>query len=66
MFYIDSKTNEIVREWTNPLIGESVQVRHSHNDPENSRPSFPRGVDGQPARANLRRQGRYILSSPRD
>jgi Protein of unknown function (DUF1838) len=56
LFYLDPKTGEVLRKWTNPWTGESVDVMHVNNDPVNSRPSFP---DGKPA--NLRREGRFLF-----
>lgn len=56
LFYLDPKTGEVLRQWTNPWTGETVDVMHVHNDPVNSRPTFP---DGKPA--NLRREGRFLL-----
>lgn len=35
---------------------------HVHNDPVNSRPSFPNGADGKPFTASFKRQGRYLFS----
>lgn len=61
MFYTDPKTNQIVRQWTNPWTNETVDVMHIHNDPVNSRPSFPIGADGKPASVSMRRQGKWIF-----
>ena len=46
MLYLDPKTNEVLREWTNPWTGETVEVIHVANDPVNGRPSFGRDAEG--------------------
>jgi len=56
LFYLDPKTGQVLRQWTNPWTGETVDVMHVHNDPVNSRPSF---ADGKPS--SVRREGRYLL-----
>lgn len=61
MFYLDPKTGEVIRKWTNPWSGETVDVMQINNDPVNSRPSFPINADGTPYQANLRREGRWIF-----
>jgi len=49
VFYLDPKTNEILRTWTNPWTNETVEVMHVHNDPVNSRaPSWSRDEQGKP------------------
>ena len=48
MFYLDPKTNEILRTWDNPFTGEAIEVMHVANDPVNSRaPSFARNAEGE-------------------
>ena len=37
LFYLDPKTNEVVRTWKNPWTQEEVDVVHIANDPVNSR-----------------------------
>ncbi len=50
MFYLDPATGQILRQWTNPFTGKTVDVVHVANDPVNMRaPSFPFGADGKPA-----------------
>jgi Protein of unknown function (DUF1838) len=62
MFYTDPKTGEIVRKWTNPWSGETVDVMQINNDPVNSRPSYPVGADGKAApSAAFKRQGRWMF-----
>lgn len=61
MFMTDPKTGAIVRQWQNPWTGETVDVMHIHNDPVNSRPSFPIGADGKPHTVNMKRIGDWLL-----
>lgn len=61
LFYLDPKTGEILRTWTNPWSGETVEVMHIHNDPVNSRPSFPIGADGKPTNVTVKREGRWLF-----
>lgn len=53
MLYLDPATGEVLRTWTNPYTGQTVDVMQVANDPVNGRPSFPRGADGSPYRINL-------------
>jgi len=53
MLYLDPETNEVLRQWSNPWTGKSVEVMHVHNDPVNGRPSFALDSDGKPRQANL-------------
>jgi hypothetical protein len=62
MLYLDPKTGEVVRKWTNPWTGEAVDVMHIANDPVNQRPQFPIGADGTPYKFSGRREGRWIFS----
>ena len=49
MLYLDPRTNEVLRKWTNPWTGEEVEVIHVANDPVNMRsPMFAYGADGKP------------------
>jgi Protein of unknown function (DUF1838) len=62
MFYTDVKTGEILRKWTNPWSGETVDVMQINNDPVNQRPSFPVGADGKPGpMTEFKRQGRWMF-----
>ena len=61
LFYLDPQTGQIARQWANPWSGETVEVMHIHNDPENSRPSFPIGADGKPATFTGRREGKWLF-----
>jgi len=47
LIYLDPKTGEIVRTWTNPWTGEELEVVQILNDPVNSRfPVFANGPRG--------------------
>ncbi|MEO9617167.1 MAG: DUF1838 family protein [Parasphingorhabdus sp.] len=62
MFYLDPKTNEVLRTWENPWSGETVKVMQIANDPVNSRPNYPYSADGKPHRiSTLRRQGKWLF-----
>lgn len=61
MLYLDPKTGEVLRKWTNPWTDETVEVMHIANDPVNQRAQFPIGADGTPYKSNLRREGRWIF-----
>jgi hypothetical protein len=61
MLYLDPKTGEILREWTNPYTGNVVEVIHVANDPVNSGPSFGYGRDGKVAKLPMTRMGDYWL-----
>jgi hypothetical protein len=53
MLYLDPKTGEVLRQWTNPYTGETMDVLHVANDPVNGRPTFPFGADGTPYKVGL-------------
>ena len=62
MFYLDPKTNEVLREWKNPWTGEATKVMQINNDPVNSRPNFALDESGKPSNtARFRRQGRWMF-----
>ncbi|GAA0486025.1 DUF1838 domain-containing protein [Parasphingorhabdus litoris] len=62
MFYLDPKTNEILRTWDNPWTGETVKVMQIANDPVNSRPNYPYRADGTPfSLPNIRQQGNWMF-----
>ena len=61
LFYLDPKTGQVLRQWTNPFTNETVDVMHINNDPVNSRPNFPIAADGKPATFNGRRQGKWMF-----
>lgn len=49
MFYVDPATRQVLRQWTNPWTGKTVDVVHVANDPVNMRgPLFPVDRDGKP------------------
>lgn len=53
MLYLDPRTGEVLRRWTNPYTNQEMEVMHVANDPVNGRPTFPRGADGSPYRLGL-------------
>jgi Protein of unknown function (DUF1838) len=61
MLYLDPKTGEVLRKWTNPWTDEAVDVMHIANDPVNGRPNFATGADGKPYSLKVRRQGRWMF-----
>lgn len=62
MLMLNPKTGEVVDTWENPYTGETVEVMQIHNDPVNSRPTFPRGADGTPYKiSTLREAGPYVF-----
>ena len=63
MLYLDPKTGEVLRQWTNPWTDEVVDVMHVNNDPVNMRPSFAKGADGTYGPLpRMRREGRWIFA----
>ncbi len=62
MLFLDPKTGQVVRKWTNPWTGEVVDVMHIANDPVNQRPQFPYAADGAPFKFSGRREGRWIFA----
>ncbi len=49
MFYLDPATGEVLKTWTNPWTGQTVDVVHVANDPVNFRvPIFPINEKGEP------------------
>lgn len=62
MFYLDPKTNEVLRTWENPWTGETVKVMQIANDPVNSRPNYPYSEDGKPyTLPDIKRQGNWMF-----
>jgi hypothetical protein len=62
LLYTDPKTGEIIRTWTNPWTGKTLEVMHVANDPVNMRATFPIGADGKPAKLDGRIQnGRVFM-----
>lgn len=49
LLYKDKDTGEVLKTWTNPWSGETVEVLHVANDPVNFK-SFEVGRDGQPTK----------------
>ena len=49
VFYLDPRTNALLRSWKNPFTGEEVEIVHVHNDPVNARePGYARDKDSSP------------------
>jgi hypothetical protein len=62
MIYLDPRTNQVLRTWTNPETDQVVKVIHVANDPVNSRPTYKRMADGSPFRFSGRvKQGWVFL-----
>lgn len=60
--HLDPETGEVVNRWENPWTGETVDVMQIHNDPVNSRGSFPINSDGTPfSSPTLRVEGDYVF-----
>jgi hypothetical protein len=49
LIYRDVATNEVLKTWTNPWTGETLEVLHVANDPVNSA-NYVKTRDGQPLR----------------
>lgn len=64
MLYLDPATGEVLKTWTNPWTGQSVEVVHVANDPVNMRPAFPVEADGKPFSLKARVEaGRVFLAT---
>lgn len=65
MLYLDPATGQVLRSWTVPWTGETVEVVHVANDPVNMRaPTFARGADGKPFTLDARVQdGRVFMAT---
>lgn len=62
LIHLDPKTGEVVNQWKNPWTGETVNVMQIHNDPVNSRPSFPINADGSPyTNPTMKVEGGYVF-----
>ncbi len=61
MLYLDPKTGEVVRDWKNPMTGETVPVMHIANDPVNQQPQYTLTRDGKPYAFSGRREGRWFF-----
>jgi hypothetical protein len=48
LFYMDPKTKQVLRKWTNPWTGKEVEVIHVANDPVNSRGATFANEPGKP------------------
>lgn len=62
MFYLDPATGAVLKTWSNPWTGKSVEVVHVANDPVNMRaPQFPIGRDGKPFDLGARIEGGKVF-----
>ncbi len=62
LVHLDPETGEVVDKWENPWTGETVDVMQIHNDPVNSRPTFPINADGSPySISTLRVEDEYVF-----
>ncbi len=63
LFYMDPKTNEILRTWKNPITNEDVEVFHIANDPVNGRgPTFAKGPTG-PYKFKMQEKEGYFMQT---
>ena len=60
MVFTDAKTGEIVRNWTNPWTGQTVEVMQIANDPVNVPTIFPYSADGKPFNPGYSRMGQWL------
>lgn len=60
MVFTDPKTGEIIRNWTNPWTGETVEVMQIANDPVNTPAVFPYSADGKPLKSGHKRMGQWL------
>jgi dipeptidyl aminopeptidase/acylaminoacyl peptidase len=58
LLYTDPATGELLRTWTNPWTGATLNVLQTANDPVNQRPQFAVGADGKPAKWNGTARGK--------
>ncbi len=64
MFYLDPKTGEVMKSWTNPWTGRTVEVIPVVNDPVNMRPAFATSLEGKPFDLGARiEHGRVFLNT---
>lgn len=64
LFYLDPKTNEILRTWENPFTDEKVEVFHVANDPVNGRaPTFAKGGPNGPYKFNMMEKEGYFMKT---
>ena len=62
MFYLDPVTHAVLKTWTNPWTGKTVDVVHVANDPVNMRsPLFPIDRDGKPFDLGARIEGGRVF-----
>ena len=62
MFYLDPATHAVLKTWTNPWTGKTVDVVQVANDPVNMRaPLFPKDRDGKPFDLGARVEGGRVF-----
>ena len=61
MLFTDPTTGEVLRQWTNPWTGETVDVLQIANDPVNQPPIFEKTRDGKPYSITYRQIGPWFL-----
>ncbi|WP_150292743.1 DUF1838 family protein [Sphingobium estronivorans] len=60
MLFTDPKSGEVIRNWTNPWTGETVEVMQVANDPVNVPTAFPYAADGKPFHLGYKRMGPWL------
>ncbi|MBX3478476.1 MAG: DUF1838 family protein [Brevundimonas sp.] len=63
MLYLDPRTGEVLRTWTNPWTGAEVSVMPVANDPVNMRPFFERDAQGRPFNPGFRLQDDRVFAA---
>jgi len=63
MFYVDPETRTVLKTWTNPFTGKTVDVVPVVNDPVNMRPMFATDDHGKPFSLNGRVEDNRVFLS---
>jgi hypothetical protein len=63
MFYVDPVTRAVLKTWTNPFSGKTVDVVPVVNDPVNMRPVFATDENGTPFSLHARTEGDRVFLS---
>jgi hypothetical protein len=63
LFYVDPKTQQIVRTWKNPWTNEEVEVIHVANDPVNAPVSWSRGERGPAKFRGMELEDKFIYTN---
>jgi hypothetical protein len=63
MFYVDPVTRAVLKTWTNPFSGKTVDVVPVVNDPVNMRPVFATDEHGTPFSLHARTEGDRVFLS---